>query len=62
MKDASQCTKKRPQTANATFSSDWKLVGRFGTDVQCVAVTHVAREANCTRRLISDVMEVNAGT
>lgn len=53
--------KEMLQTANTIFSSDWKLVGRFRTDVQCVAMTHAAQEANCTHRLISDVMEVNAG-
>lgn len=46
--------KELPQTAIPVFSSDRKLVERFRTDVQCVAV------ANCTHRLISDVMEVNA--
>lgn len=46
--------KELPQTAIPVFSSDRKLVERFRIDVQCVAV------ANCTHRLISDVMEVNA--
>lgn len=52
--------KESPQTANAIFSSDWTLVERFRTGVQCVAGAHAARKANCTHRLISDVMEISA--
>lgn len=52
--------KEMPRTANAIFSSDRKLVERFRTGVQCVAGAHAAREANCTHRRISDVVEVNA--